>query len=66
VPTFTYRCKWCRHEQDRFHGMRDKPRVRCEKCEHACIKLIVGGHGLVFRGEGFYETDYKRKKGGRG
>lgn len=63
MPTYTYECKKCSHEQDVFHGMNAKPRVKCEECGGMCKKLLGAGAGIIFKGSGFYETDYKRNGG---
>lgn len=44
--------------------MSETPRIKCEKCKGMCKKLMGTGAGLLFKGSGFYETDYKTKKGG--
>lgn len=63
MPTYTYECKKCGQEFDRFHGMSAKPRVKCEACGGACKRLLGSGSGIIFKGSGFYETDYKTKTG---
>ncbi len=63
MPTYTYECKKCSHAFDVFHGMNAKPRVRCKDCKGPCRKLLGTGSGIIFKGTGFYETDYKDKKG---
>lgn len=45
--------------------MTAKPRVRCPECNKACKRLIGAGAGIIFKGSGFYETDYKAKSGGK-
>ena len=66
MPTYTYECKKCEHEQDIFHGINAKPRVKCPECGGGCRRLIGKGAGIIFKGSGFYETDYKNagKNGG--
>ncbi len=63
MPTYTYECKKCGHEMDVFHAMSASPRVKCEECGGACRRLIGTGAGIIFKGSGFYETDYKTKSG---
>ena len=63
MPTYTYECKKCGQKLDRFHGMNAKPRVKCEACGGACRRLLGSGSGIIFKGSGFYETDYKTKTG---
>jgi len=61
MPTYTYQCKKCSHSMDIFHGMSAKRRVTCPKCGSPCRRLIGIGAGIIFKGSGFYETDYRRK-----
>ena len=63
MPTYTYQCKACGHAFDVFHAMSATPRIRCEECEGKCERLLGTGAGLIFKGSGFYETDFKDKKG---
>ncbi len=61
MPTYTYECKKCGAVMDVFHGMSEKRRIKCESCAGPCRRLIGSGAGIIFKGSGFYETDYKRK-----
>ncbi len=61
MPTYSYQCKRCDHTQDLFHPMSASPRVKCEMCGGPCQRLIGKGAGIIFKGSGFYETDYKQK-----
>jgi putative FmdB family regulatory protein len=63
MPTYSYQCKRCGHIHDLFHGISERPRVKCPKCGGPCVRLIGTGAGVIFKGSGFYETDYKRKAG---
>ena len=63
MPTYTYRCKKCGHEHMEFHTMSAAPRVHCGVCKGVCEKQIGSGAGIIFKGSGFYETDYKKKSG---
>lgn len=65
MPTYEYECKSCAHIFDVFHSMTAKPRVKCAECGGRTKKLIGAGAGIIFKGSGFYETDYKRKSGSR-
>lgn len=60
MPTYGYRCPECGHEYDRFQKINDATRAPCPECGTPGDRLISGGAGLVFKGSGFYETDYKR------
>jgi len=61
MPTYVYKCPNCELTFDCFHSMKDDPHILCEKCGTICNKQITGGNGIIFKGEGFYETDYKNK-----
>ncbi len=61
MPTYSYQCKRCSHIQDLFHTMSAKPRVKCAQCGGPCVRLLGAGAGIIFKGSGFYETDYKNK-----
>jgi putative FmdB family regulatory protein len=63
VPTYSYECGSCGHVQDVFHGMSAEPKVMCDPCGKKCKRLMGTGAGFIFKGTGFYETDYKDKKG---
>lgn len=64
MPTYEYVCPKCGHEFEQFQSMRDEPLKKCPKCKKAGVKrLIGGGAGLIFKGTGFYITDYKKKTG---
>ncbi|HWP38743.1 MAG TPA: FmdB family zinc ribbon protein [Gemmatimonadales bacterium] len=62
MPTYHYRCPACRHEFERFHKMSVKAAPKCPKCGRRTERVISGGAGLVFKGSGFYITDYKRSE----
>ena len=64
MPTYTYKCKKCANAHDLFHGMSAAPKVKCPKCGGGCIKMLGTGAGIIFKGSGFYETDYKRTSKG--
>ncbi|MBC7368520.1 MAG: zinc ribbon domain-containing protein [Undibacterium sp.] len=62
MPTYEYLCPKCGHAFELFQSMRDEPLKKCPKCKKAGVKrLIGGGAGLIFKGSGFYITDYKKK-----
>jgi putative FmdB family regulatory protein len=66
LPTYTYECERCQQQIDIFHQMSASPEVKCAACGGPCKRLIGTGAGIIFKGSGFYETDYKSKKGGGG
>src|SRR4051812_15347354 len=65
MPTYEYQCPEG-HAFDKFQKMTDKPRAKCPTCGKAATRKISGGAALVFKGTGFYITDYgKDGKGPR-
>ncbi len=65
MPTYEYQCP-DGHAFEKFQKMTDKPRAKCPVCGKAAVRQISGGAGLVFKGSGFYITDYgKDGKGPR-
>jgi putative FmdB family regulatory protein len=64
MPTYGYRCPRCGHEYDKLQKISDVTRVKCPKCGARGERLISGGAGLVFKGSGFYITDYKKQPSG--
>jgi putative FmdB family regulatory protein len=61
MPTYDYVCTKCDHAFEVFQSMKDAPLIKCPKCGRKSLKrLMGGGAGLIFKGSGFYETDYKR------
>ncbi len=64
MPTYEYVCTKCGHEMEAFQSMKDAPLKQCPACRKAGLKRKVGGGaGLIFKGSGFYITDYKKKSG---
>jgi len=65
MPTYEYQCPEG-HAFEKFQKMTDKPRAKCPVCGKTATRKISGGAGLVFKGSGFYITDYgKDGKGPR-
>lgn len=65
MPTYEYRCDACGSRFEQFQKMSDDPVETCPECgEDEAERLMSAGAGLVFKGSGFYETDYKQKSGG--
>lgn len=62
MPTYQYRCKDCSHEFEEFQPMTADPIDVCPKCKGVPRRLISGGAGLLFKGSGFYITDYRSDK----
>ena len=59
MPTYSYKCRRCGRAFEKIQKMTDPPRARCPKCKGAGERLISGGAGLLFKGGGFYTTDYR-------
>jgi len=69
MPTYEYKCTSCGHTFEAVQSMNDKPLSRCPKCKSAVRRVINGGIGIIFKGSGFYTTDYKKSSaltGGNG
>ena len=62
MPTYEYQCQKCRYKFERFQKITDKPLQRCPKCRSKVKKLIGAGAGIIFKGSGFYQTDYRSKE----
>ena len=63
MPTYDYECKQCGYTFEVFHAIAESYNKKCPKCSGRVQKLISGGSGLIFKGNGFYATDYKKKPG---
>lgn len=61
MPTYEYECQKCGHEFEVFQSIVDKPLSRCPKCRGKVRKLISQGAGIIFKGSGFYQTDYRSR-----
>jgi len=59
MPTYEYECDSCGHRFDKFQNMTEPPLKRCPKCRHKVRRLFSSGGGLIFKGKGFYITDYR-------
>ena len=62
MPTYTYECCRCGRQKELFHGVNAQPDVFCERCGGRMRRLIGAGAGLIFKGDGFYATDYASKE----
>lgn len=60
MPTYEYECQKCRRRFEEFQKMTDPPLKTCPFCRGRVTRLISGGAGLIFKGSGFYITDYKK------
>lgn len=59
MPTYEYECEACGHAFERFQRMKDEPIRNCPECGGSVRRLISTGGGLLFKGPGFYATDYR-------
>lgn len=59
MPTYEYRCPECRNDFELFQRMSDEPVATCPSCGASAERRLSGGAGLVFKGSGFYITDYR-------
>lgn len=61
MPTYTYECEACGGRFEAFQSISAEPLSQCQKCnaEGAVRRLITGGAGFLFKGPGFYTTDYR-------
>jgi len=63
MPTYSYECRECGAKTEIFHGMSEGAKRKCPKCGRLKLKrLISGGGGVIFKGSGFYATDYRKEK----
>jgi putative FmdB family regulatory protein len=60
VPTYDYECKACGHRFETFQGIKDATLKKCPKCGKLKLNRLIGaGAGFLFKGSGFYITDYR-------
>ncbi len=66
MPTYDYKCPDCGHTFEAFQSISAKPIKVCPECGKRKVKRLIGaGGGLIFKGSGFYLTDYARKGEGK-
>lgn len=67
MPTYDYICKACDKTFEIFHSMKDPARTECPDCGEPSLEKQIGtGAGIIFKGSGFYETDYKKTAADKG
>lgn len=60
MPTYAYVCKNCGHKFEKFQSITANPIRRCPECRKLKLNRLIGsGSGILFKGKGFYETDYR-------
>lgn len=62
MPTYEFKCKKCGHLFERFLPITDNSKVGCPICGSDSERLISSGAGLIFKGSGFYSTDYRKSQ----
>ncbi len=62
MPTYEYECLNCGSHFDLFQKMSDLPLDKCITCKGSVRRVVSGGSGLIFKGSGFYITDYAKGK----
>lgn len=60
MPTYDYKCNACSHTFEHMQSMKDKPLKKCPKCGKPALERLIGtGAAVIFKGGGFYQTDYR-------
>ena len=60
MPTYEYICNNCKHEFEQFQSIKSKPIRKCPECGKLKVQRLIGaGAGIIFKGSGFYQTDYR-------
>lgn len=63
MPTYKYECSNCKNTVEIFQSITEKPKRKCPECSKFKLRRLIGsGSGIIFKGKGFYQTDYKNKK----
>lgn len=64
MPTYEYACQSCGHRFETFQSIKADPLSDCPSCEAAALRRVIGsGAGIIFKGSGFYQTDYRKETG---
>ena len=62
MPTYEYECGACGHRFEKYQSMTEKAIKKCPECRKSrAQRVISGGAGVLFKGSGFYQTDYRSK-----
>lgn len=60
MPTYEYKCRACSHTFEQFQSMKDAPLRKCPECGKNTLERLIGtGAAILFKGSGFYQTDYR-------
>ena len=60
MPTYDYECDACGHRFEEFQSMKDDPLKKCPECKKKKLRRLIGtGAAILFKGSGFYQTDYR-------
>jgi len=60
MPTYDYVCDACEHKFELFQSMKDDPKTKCPECGKKKLRRLIGpGAAIMFKGSGFYITDYR-------
>ena len=61
MPIYEYQCSECGHGFEVLQGINEKPELKCENCNGGSVQRVLSAGAFVFKGSGFYATDYKGK-----
>ena len=61
MPTYEYECQKCKRHHEASQSIMAKPLTRCPRCRGRLKRLVGSGSGFLFKGSGFYITDYRSK-----
>ncbi len=61
MPHYDYKCGKCGYQFEEFQKINDARLIECPECGGELKRLIGGGAGIIYKGSGFYTTDYKKK-----
>jgi putative FmdB family regulatory protein len=60
MPLYEYRCDTCEHQFEALQKMSDEPLLHCPACDDAALRKLVSAAGFRLKGDGWYETDFKK------
>ena len=60
MPTYEYECQKCGHQFELFQSIKEAPKKTCPECKGRVKRLLGTGAGIIFKGTGFYSTDYRK------